>query len=113
MIFWIDQNNFTNQLLEKVFKKAELPLYTLTSVRDFSYLVSDLRPAVIVIDFSTYELDTQAFVKQLESNPDIKKTSFIIIGDGQISGINIVGRLTRPFDPFEIPKKITEILKLQ
>ena len=65
------------------------------------------------MDFSTYELDAQIFVNQLEANPDIKKTGFIIVGDGNISGINIVGRLTRPFDPFEIPNKISEILKLQ
>lgn len=111
MVFWIDQNNFSNQLLEKVFKKAEYSFYTLTSLNDFSYLVSDLKPQVIVLDFETFLNGKEAFLLQFKENSSLQKTPFIILGEGDIPEITILGRVAKPFDPFEIPSKIAEFLK--
>ena len=112
MVFWIDENNFSNQLLEKVFKKAELSFYTLTSLNDFSYLISDLKPEVIVLDYATFLKGKEAFILQLNKNPQLQQTPFIILGEGNIPEVTVIGRLAKPFDPFEIPNKIAEFLRV-
>lgn len=111
MIFWIDHNNFSNKLLEKVFKKAQISFYTIETVSNFAYLINDLKPQVIVLDFQTFEKDKHLFQEQIFHNPCLQSTPFIIIGNGEVPNISIIGRISRPFDPFDIPDKIRDFLK--
>lgn len=112
LILWIDQNTFAGTLVEKVFKKKDLPFYGLSKVDDFAYLVEDLTPEVIVLDVETALSNLEAFKNQYEASEALKKTPFILIGaDESLNFIQRkIGELQRPIEPFEIPQKISTIL---
>lgn len=111
LVLWIDKNTFATSILEKVFKGKNLPFYTLSDVADFTYLVNDLKPVLIVLDSSTVLSSLDAFKTQYDS---IKSLPVVIIdGENELDFIrNVVGRIQRPFDPFEIPEILKKYLKL-
>jgi hypothetical protein len=112
LILWIDANTFATGLLEKVFKDQGFSFYCLENVNDFSYLVEDLRPSVLVLDYKTYENGVHRFNEQYQGSELLKNIPFIIIdGSHEDLGIsNIIGHLKRPFDPFELPHQIKKML---
>jgi DNA-binding NtrC family response regulator len=113
LVLWIDHNTFAASLVEKVFKKRELPFYSVADAKDFSYLVDDLRPAVIVLDGDTAMEDFEAFKTQYEASEVLKATPFILMGEhehlNKLISVN-VGVLARPFDPFEVPRQLEKLL---
>ena len=115
LILWIDQNTFATGLLEKVFKKKDLPFYTIPSAENFSYLVDDLQPVMIILDGKTALDQKEAFRLQYEQSPAMQKLPFVLVdAEGvDLSCIqNVVGEIKRPFDPFEIPERLEKFLKL-
>lgn len=110
LVLWIDSNTFATGLLEKVFKKKALPFYTISNAQDFVYLVEDLRPEVIVLDTKTAIENLEAFKGQYES---IQHLPFILIDHhNELSFIeNVRGQINRPFDPFQVPQILNQILK--
>lgn len=110
LVLWIDSNTFATGLLEKVFKKKALPFYTIPNAQDFAYLVEDLRPEVIVLDTKTALDALDAFKTQYES---IKQLPFILIDHtDELPFIeNVRGQIKRPFDPFQVPQILNQILK--
>ncbi len=112
LILWIDQNTFATSLIERVYKKKNAPFYCLSSVEDFSYLVDDLNPAVIVLDGETFLKNPEGFKAQYEASPKMQATPFIFLearGDMSFIGHKI-GDLTRPLDPFELPKHLNKMM---
>jgi hypothetical protein len=114
LVLWIDQNTFSSSLVERVFKKKGLGFYSLSQVHDFSYLVDDLKPAVIVLDGATYESHTEAFLGQYQQSAAMQATPFILLDPiGDISFIKTnIGVITKPFDPFSIPGVIEQFQKV-
>lgn len=112
LILWIDQNTFASSLIEKVFKKRELPFYTIESVEDFSYLVDDLNPAAIVLDGTTYSKNPEAFLKQYQNSPKMQSVPFILMDfAGDVSFIkNKIGELQKPLEAFELPEQLSKII---
>lgn len=110
LVLWIDQNTFATSLLEKVFKKKALAFYTVPNAKDFVYLVEDLKPEVIVLDTKTALEDLEAFKAQYEQ---IKDLPFIMLDhQNELPFISkVVGQIHRPFDPFQIPETLNQILK--
>lgn len=110
LILWIDQNTFATGLLEKVFKKKALDFYTVPNAKDFLFLVNDLKPAAIVLDTKTALADLEAFKTQLAS---ISGVPFILVDhQGELPFISeVAGSLNRPFDPFQVPEILNQILK--
>jgi DNA-binding NtrC family response regulator len=113
LVLWIDQNTFATGLLEKVFKKKNLPFYTLDSVDDFLYLVEDIKPSMIVLDFLTAKSNPEAFKKQYDAL-NLNGLSFVLID--AVEGLdfvkNVVGTIKRPFDPFKIPEILQSFQRL-
>lgn len=111
LVLWIDQNTFATGLLEKVFKKRNLPFYTLSVANDFVYLVEDLRPEVIVLDARTATDHLEAFKAQYDSSEALRSLPFVIIDDhGELGFItNVSGHIKRPFDPFMVPELLQKI----
>ena len=110
-IFWIDQNTFASNLIEKVFKKRELSFYSLTAPRDFAYLVEDLKPVAIVLDGETARIHLSDLRHEIESSLVLQKTPFIIINNiPELSFIQCIGELKKPLDPFAVPKLLENIL---
>lgn len=105
LVFWVDQNIFASKLLEKVFKKKNIGFYTLESAKDFSYLVVDLRPGMIVLDQETALSSLRELKDQFLSTPEMQNLPYVIIGDaGEFPFLNVVGTIKRPFDPYKIPE---------
>lgn len=110
LVLWIDDNTFSTSLLERVFKKKGLPFYTLTGVDDFLYLVNDLRPVVLVIDSKTAKKNLPALQKQSAQWGNIPV--ILVEEDSELDFLNNrIGMIKRPFDPFDIPKIIENLLK--
>lgn len=112
LVFWIDQNEFAGTLVQKVFKKKGLDFYYLKDARDFSYLIDDLNPSLIVIDRETILKDFGAFEAQYVTSEKMKQIPFVAIGGwDQLDLIKLkAGDLPRKLDPFEIPEKLGRIL---
>ena len=115
LVLWIDHNTFATSLIERVFKKRSLPFYTINSVEDFSYLVDDLNPAIIVLDGETFSKNQQVFLNQYEKSSKMQSLPFILLEPGNDLGFlkNKIGELKKPLEPFEMPeilmKMVTEL----
>ena len=110
LVLWIDENKFATDLLEKVFKQKDLPFYTLDNVRDFSFLVDDLKPEIIVLDTQTALRHKELFKTQFEASSRLKTTPFVLIGDGpELTYLKKIGEIKRPFDPFAIPEVLEKL----
>lgn len=112
LILWIDQNTFATGLLEKVFKKKNLEFYTVSAAADFSYLVDDLSPELIVLDAQTAVSALEAFKQQYQASEKLRTLPVILIEDAPELDFmgNVIGKLQRPFDPFKIPEKLQQII---
>lgn len=108
LVLWIDQNTFASSLIEKVYRQKNLPFYTIPHAKDFSYLVEDLKPALIVIDASTALADLDLFRNQYEGSEVIRSTPFMVIGSW--TGLEFIqkkkGELSRTLDPFQVPEML-------
>lgn len=110
LVLWIDENKFATELLEKVFKQKDLPFYTLDNVRDFSFIVEDLKPEIIVLDAATALRNKDLFKLQFEASSLLKETPFVLIGnDSELSFLKKLGEISRPFDPFTIPEVLEKL----
>lgn len=79
-------------------------------MKDFSYLIEDLRPELIVLDSKTASEYLNAFKVQYDASELLQSLPFIFI-DEEIPGIkNVLGIITRPFDPFTITEKLQSFL---
>ena len=105
LILWIDQNSFATELLEKVFKKKSMPFYSLNHLNDFSYLVDDLRPQLVVLDGETFASNPSGFLEQYAKSQLMQQLPFVLISPKSDFSFlkNKIGEISKPFDPFEIP----------
>ncbi|MFP5387427.1 MAG: hypothetical protein ACLGHN_15220 [Bacteriovoracia bacterium] len=114
LILWIDENTFATGLLEKVFKKKNLPFYTLMNATDFIYLVDDLKPELLVLDSATAAKYAGDLERQFQQSEALRSLPVIFVDE--VSGLDFIrsrrGVIKRPFDPFQIPQKLEEILKV-
>lgn len=111
LVLWIDKNTFATGLIEKVFKKKDLPFYALSSAEDFAYLVDDLRPAIVVIDASTALESIELFKSQYQQTHAFNGVPVIVIEDlPELEFVDKRAVLRRPFDPFKIPELIQKSL---
>ncbi|MBU6376707.1 MAG: hypothetical protein KGQ59_11965 [Bdellovibrionales bacterium] len=114
MVLWLDKNTFATGLLERAFKSVGAPFYSIADLSDFSYLVADLRPSVIVLDVATYLEFREVFDRQYQGTPELRSLPFVLVGEGEVPGVStVIGRITRPFDPFQISGQIRTLLNAQ
>jgi CheY-like chemotaxis protein len=112
LILWIDQNTFATSLLEKVFKRKELSFYTVAAANDFVYLVDDLKPELLVLDGMTANLFKDELKAQYESSESLRSLPVVFVDEvPELPFItNKVGVLNRPFDPFEVPQLLQNLI---
>lgn len=113
LVLWIDGNTFATSLLEKVFKSKNLPFYTLDKAVDFTYLVEDLKPELLVLDGETALQNLESLQKQYEASPALRNLPVILVDKkADLPFIQKeIGEIKRPFDPFKIPEVLEKILK--
>lgn len=113
LVLWIDSNTFATGLLEKIFKKKNQSFYTLPSAEDFSYLVEDLKPELLVLDSKTAHESINSLKQQYEASSALQALPVIMIDEGEeIAFIeHKIGKINRPFDPYKIPEILQNILK--
>lgn len=112
LIFWVDENKFLSDLVEKVFKKKGLEFYHLESIADFSFRAIDLAPEVIVLDSEIFQKHREILDKQFKDHPELKKYRYVIKGENlSVPFIeNQIGSLPLPLDPFVVPERIESFL---
>jgi hypothetical protein len=112
MVLWIDHNISSTRLIEKAYKSRGMGFYTISSAKDFAYLLDYLRPEIIVLDAQTILDDIDLFKDQYLKSPSMINIPVIIIGEkfGLEFITNRISNLKRPFDPFNIPDTISDIL---
>ena len=112
LIFWVDKNTFSNGLLEKVFKTANIPFYTQTSAQDIGYLVEDLKPGLIVLDSTTYLDHAESFRQQYQASVAMQSSPFVIIDFVPSMDFiqHQVGQLKKPLAPFDLPQTLKNML---
>lgn len=113
LVLWIDQNTFASSLLEKVFKKRNLEFYTISTAQDFIYLIDDLKPELLVLDSRTaleYRADLE---RQYGASENLRKLPVVILDESEELPFmeNVIGKINRPFDPFQIPEKLLQIFQ--
>ncbi len=52
-VFWLDQNKFVCNLIEATLKKEGVSCYTHQTGDGFRYLIEDIKPDLVVIDFQS------------------------------------------------------------
>lgn len=113
LVLWIDQNSFSTNLVERVFKKKGLPFYSLSKASELSYLVEDLRPSLIVLDGETARASLDEFLEEFNQSAYLQQIPFILINDfPELSSLKKIGELRKPLDPFKVPDQIQQILRL-
>lgn len=112
LVLWIDENTFATGLIAKAFKLKNLPFYTIERAIDFSFLVDDLKPEVLVLDSKTAIKDLEALERQFQSSTHLINLPAIIVDPAkELSFIKaVIGFIHRPFDPFTIPETIEKML---
>ena len=109
LILWIDENAFATSLIEKACKKKGQAFYSVSNVIDFAYLVTDLRPSVIVVDALTALGNLERFKAQYEETQHFNSLPVIVLGSG-LEFLKPRGELKRPIDPFKVTEEIQKIL---
>jgi hypothetical protein len=112
LTFWIDQNTFAAGLIERVFEQRGLPFYRISDVKDFAYLIEDLKPRVVVLDQATGLADVEGVQRALATSPVLQRTPVVVLGDWQ--GLEFLpqrsARLPRQLDPFRVPEELQKLL---
>lgn len=110
LVLWIDQNEIATGLFEKIFKERGKQFYTLASVSDFSYLIRDLNPSIIVIDGETALKDLGRLKIQYEETQGFMGRPVVFLGPvSQLDFIqNVKGTLERPINPFQLPDLLSK-----
>lgn len=112
LVLWIDQNTFATGLLSKVFKKKNLSFYTIDNAENFIYLIDDLKPELLVLDSRTAMEFREALEKQFSASDSLRNLPVIQIDECEDLPFlqRKIGMIKRPFDPFQIPSMLEEIL---
>jgi hypothetical protein len=112
LIIWVDENTFATALLEEIFKKRNVPFYTINSAENFSYLIDDLNPSLLVLDSLTALKHLDKLKFQYEKSESLRNLPVVIIDDQEYLDFIPHKResLHRPFDPFQIPDILQKII---
>ncbi len=83
-IFYINKTKFVCDFVENLCKSNGLSCFTLTETSDFSYLITDLKPKLVIIDKSALDENSDQFWSGLkESEHSGYKT--MLVGDSNDS----------------------------
>ncbi len=112
LVLWIDENALSASLVERVFKRRGLDFYCLTKIDHFSYLIDDLRPALIVLDGATFAANRELILSEYQASELMQEVPVVLLAPQEnMDWIkNKIGTIPKPFDPFEIPDLLTRIL---
>jgi DNA-binding NtrC family response regulator len=115
LVLWIDGNTFATKLLEKVFKSRNLPFYSLPDAKDFLYLIDDLKPDLLVLDALTIKNEEENFLRLYAISEALRTLPVVVIGSEEDLPFvkNKIGFLKRPFDPFEVPTLLHNLVQVQ
>lgn len=111
LVFWIDENTFATSLIGKALKSQGVDFYTINSADDFAYLISDLKPQIIVIDATTALKTLDVFTRQYLETDKFFGAKVVILGNkSEFTFIdNIKSELARPIDPFSLKDYFSKI----
>jgi DNA-binding response OmpR family regulator len=113
--FYLENEEMLQKTMSKVFERSEHEIYTKYAFEEWFYLLSDLKPDLLIVDHDSLE---RTF---LEKWPEILSTQIpVIITRTEHSDIapevlqhkNVKHILSKPFSPFEFLELVEKILVL-
>jgi DNA-binding NtrC family response regulator len=79
-VFYINEIRFVCDTVANICKNNEIECYTLEDVKDFAYLINDLKAQIVIIDVKTLSKDVDCFWNEIKSAELLPK--ILITGQG-------------------------------
>jgi hypothetical protein len=76
-IIFINESKFVCDFIESNCVSHDLACYSLTDTTDFSYLIDDLKPGIVIIDKSAYEGQEERFWNGISGASHQTKTMIV------------------------------------
>jgi CheY-like chemotaxis protein len=97
---------------------ANWNVITASSGQEGLTLAQSQQPEVILLDLMMPGWDGKETLKQLKANPDTAKIPVILMTAktesaiaSDLKALDIIGVITKPFRPLQLPEKISQILQ--
>lgn len=76
-IIFINESKFVCDFVESLCKSNDLACFSISDTTDFTYLVDDLKPALIIIDKNVYQEDEDRFWSGISAASHQTKTMIV------------------------------------
>ena len=76
-IVYINEIKFVCDVVENLCENNDIACFTLQEVLDFTYLINDLKPSIVIIDEKLYSKEAQKFWSEVEAADHKCKTMII------------------------------------
>ena len=97
---------------------ASWEVITASSGQEGLEIAASKQPDVILLDLMMPDWDGKETLKQLKNNPNTASIPVILMTAktesaiaSEIENLEIIGMITKPFRPLQLPEKIDEILQ--
>lgn len=114
-VILIEKTKLVSKLLSTVLESNGAKCYVLNELEDFSYLVDDLRPQILLVEVSTLRDDLELFWKAID-NSAFKSFKLVLFGkkDDVDSITNIErfdSKLYKPIDISNIYEQLSSLVE--
>jgi AmiR/NasT family two-component response regulator len=116
-IVWFEQDAFKETALKEYWKQRQVNLVVLNDTTDFSYIVKDFAPDVIIANYEIFSPSPDHFIHQLVSDEQLKVTPLILVADQNTNlddswgQLNFAGFLSLPLNMTQLQEDLEKILK--
>lgn len=110
-VIWIDQTKFICKLVEDLLKERGVACHTLESLSDFSYLLTDLRPELLICDLKTINQDLGQFKNQVKDYNGKVVTTASLADYERFNDFKFFGLIEKPLDVEKLYDQILDFSK--
>lgn len=110
LVFWLDRSPLTVPLLQTIFEKENINVYFQNEADDIVYLIKDLEPQIIVIDWDSLADKKDIFKQQYLEEFFLQQSQYVLLTSSHdYSEFDYIKKIKevikKPFDPFSLPQK--------
>lgn len=110
-VIWIDQTKFICKLAEGLLAEHGVSCYTLDRADDFSYIISDLEPDLIICDLKTVSVNLDKFKEQVSDFEGKILTTATIADYEQFKDFPFAGCIEKPIEVEKLFNLVSEFVK--
>ena len=110
--FYIEQEKFLRDMFELLFKDEGLKLYSTKYTEECLYLIEDISPDIIIVDFKSVGEKFDDFLEAINSNQKTNKIPFVLTGFGpdlkDLKETDFIGVLEKPISPTGLLERLKD-----